>query len=225
MTTALGRAANFAEGLLHRSTLAKKLPVGVVNATARAIGGVSGTLGQTRSRQAEARARGVLLGARFDAERLVMFRDVIIDGDKVSLADNVTLYGGVALYANGPQAGVSIGAETHLGQQSMVFGEGGVTIGSGCAIAARVLIYSSTNRMDIDPRARIIDQGARLAPVAIGDDVWIGAAAVILPGVTIGSHAVIAAGAVVRQDVEPWKVVGGVPARVIKDRRGADAGA
>ena len=220
MKTALGRVANFAEGLLADSAFAKRIPRSVVNVAARTIGGFSQAIGQTRALQAEARARGVLLGAGLGAPGLVSFRDVIVTGDRLTIGANVTLYGGVALYAHGEQASITIGAKTHLGEQTLVFGGGGVTIGESCAIAARVLVYSSTNRMDVDPRARIIDQGPRFAPVTIGDDVWIGAAAVILPGVTIGSHAVIAAGAVVTRDVEPWQVVGGVPAKVIKDRRG-----
>ena len=52
----------------------------------------------------------------------------------------------------------------------------------------------------------------------IGDGVWIGARAIILPGVTIGEGAVVAAGAVVTKDVEPWAVVGGNPAKFIKMR-------
>jgi acetyltransferase-like isoleucine patch superfamily enzyme len=58
------------------------------------------------------------------------------------------------------------------------------------------------------------------SPVEIGEDVWIGAHAVVLPGVRIGSGAVVGAGAVVNRDVPPNTIVGGVPARVIGDRRG-----
>ena len=56
------------------------------------------------------------------------------------------------------------------------------------------------------------------APIVIGDDVWIGAGAIILAGVTIGNGAIIAAGAVVNKDVPPYTIVGGVPAKVIKER-------
>ena len=55
--------------------------------------------------------------------------------------------------------------------------------------------------------------------VAIGDDVWIGAGAIILPGVKVGDHAVIGAGALVREDVSAWAIVGGLPAKVLGDRR------
>ena len=57
-----------------------------------------------------------------------------------------------------------------------------------------------------------------LLPVTIGNDVWIGAGAIILDGVTIGDGAVIAAGAVVVRDVEPYSIVGGVPAKLIRNR-------
>ena len=54
--------------------------------------------------------------------------------------------------------------------------------------------------------------------IRIGDDVWLGAMAMVMPGVTIGDHAIVAANAVITQDVEPWAIVGGVPAKVIGHR-------
>lgn len=62
-------------------------------------------------------------------------------------------------------------------------------------------------------------QGSRdISPVFIGDDVWIGSRVIILPGVKIGSGSIIGAGSVVTRDVEPYSVVGGVPAKLIKKR-------
>ena len=67
-----------------------------------------------------------------------------------------------------------------------------------------------------DKEKRIDEQGITTKPIIIGDDVWIGANAVILPGVTIGKHCVVAAGAVVTKDVPDNTIVGGVPAKEIK---------
>ena len=64
----------------------------------------------------------------------------------------------------------------------------------------------------------MIDQGIVTTPVIVGDDVWIGHGAVILRGVTIGTGSIIAAGSVVRSDVPPFSIVGGVPARILKTR-------
>ncbi|HTJ80748.1 MAG TPA: acyltransferase [Polyangiaceae bacterium] len=118
---------------------------------------------------------------------------------------------------------MTIGARTHIDQFCVLYGQGGISIGARCAIASGVIVYSQTNQYRSSPETDIIDQPVAYAPVTIGDDVWIGAGAVVLPGVTIGDHAVVAAGAVVRSDVEPWAIVGGVPAKRLGDRRVAKA--
>jgi acetyltransferase-like isoleucine patch superfamily enzyme len=137
----------------------------------------------------------------------------------IRLGNHVTLYGNTLLNAYGSKGSISIGDETHLDHFCVLYGQGGLRIGNRCAIASGATIYSQSNRYDADPEADIIDQPVRYARVSIGSDVWIGARAVILPGTSVGDHAVIAAGAVVRSDVAPWQVVGGVPAVVIGDRR------
>ena len=68
-----------------------------------------------------------------------------------------------------------------------------------------------------DKQKNIDAQGVCTKPIVIGNDVWIGANAVILPGVTIGNHSVVAAGAVVTKDVPANTMVGGVPAKFIKN--------
>jgi acetyltransferase-like isoleucine patch superfamily enzyme len=92
--------------------------------------------------------------------------------------------------------------------------KGSVRIGSDCLIADGVKIWSINHRF-ADPALPIAEQGYQQAPVTIGDDVWLGSNAVVLPGVTIGRGAVIAAGSVVTRDVPDGSVAAGVPAKVV----------
>jgi len=82
-------------------------------------------------------------------------------------------------------------------------------------MAPEVIILSSNHEFK-DRSTPMIIQGQRVEdPVIVCDDVWIGTRAIILPGVTIGSHSIVAAGAVVTKDVAEYSIVGGNPARVI----------
>jgi galactoside O-acetyltransferase len=79
-------------------------------------------------------------------------------------------------------------------------------------------VFITDHGQNLVPGTRIAEQGSRAAAVSIGDDVWVGAGAVILPGVAIGYGSVVGAGAVVREDVPEGTVVAGEPARVIRHR-------
>jgi acetyltransferase-like isoleucine patch superfamily enzyme len=79
-----------------------------------------------------------------------------------------------------------------------------------------VHIYSNSHVFD-DPEVCFIDQGITTLGVTIEDECWIGAMAAILDGVTVGHNSVVAAGAVVIEDVPPYSLVAGVPARVIRN--------
>jgi acetyltransferase-like isoleucine patch superfamily enzyme len=94
---------------------------------------------------------------------------------------------------------------------------GEVEIGDDVLIGARVIIHSAEHYYE-QPRMPIWRQGHWFGKVKIEDNVWIGAGAIILPEVTIGSGSVVAAGALVRQDVSPFSVVAGVPASVVRRR-------
>ena len=85
-------------------------------------------------------------------------------------------------------------------------------IGDRALIGHNAVIATLNHNMDPAQRANLLP-----APVHIGNDVWMGANVTVLPGVTIGDGAVIAAGAVVTKDVAPNTVVGGVPAKLIKE--------
>ena len=107
---------------------------------------------------------------------------------------------------------VIIGDYTRIGLHSTIIGP--VCIGNHVNLAQGITI-TALNHNFSDATKRIDEQGITTKPVVIKDDVWIGANAVVLPGVTIGSHAVVAAGAVVTHDVPDNTVVGGVPAKAI----------
>ena len=108
---------------------------------------------------------------------------------------------------------VVIGDHTRIGIHCTVIGP--VTIGSHVNLAQGITATAQNHNFE-DTGKRIDQQGVSTIPVVIGDDVWIGANAVILPGVTIGRHSVVAAGAVVTKDVPDFTVVGGVPAKILK---------
>lgn len=110
-------------------------------------------------------------------------------------------------------AGISVGEDTIVGEKCTFDGRAKLTIGNHVDIASEVMIYNSEHDIN-DPKF-----GAIVAPVTIEDYVFIGPRAIVLPGVTIGKGAVIGAGAVVTKDVESNMIVGGVPAKVIGERK------
>lgn len=112
---------------------------------------------------------------------------------------------------------VTIGDYTRIGIHCTVIGP--VCIGHHVNLAQGITV-TALNHNFADTNRRIDEQGVSTKPVVIGDDVWIGANAVILPGVTIGRHVVVAAGAVVTKDVPDYCVVAGVPAKVVKKLEG-----
>jgi maltose O-acetyltransferase len=112
----------------------------------------------------------------------------------------------------GCERGITIGRRTIINQQCCLDGRGGLTIGDNVDISPGVWILTDGHDMH-DPLFPEL-----LAPVRIGNHAWIGSRAMILPGVTVGEGAVVAAGAVVTRDVEPYAVVAGVPARPIGTR-------
>ena len=106
-----------------------------------------------------------------------------------------------------------IGDYTRVGIHCTVIGP--VCIGNHVNLAQGITV-TALNHTFKDTSKRIDEQGISTKPVVIGDDVWIGANAVILPDVTIGRHVVVAAGAVVTKDVPDYSLVAGVPAKVIR---------
>lgn len=108
---------------------------------------------------------------------------------------------------------VIIGDHTRIGLHNTIIGP--VTIGCHVNLAQGITVTALNHNFEASDK-RIDEQGVSTTPVTIEDDIWIGANAVILPGVTIGNHSVVAAGAVVTKNVPPHSLVAGVPAKIIK---------
>jgi len=112
---------------------------------------------------------------------------------------------------------ISIGFNSWIGHDVLIVHSDKVLIGNNVDIGPRVFIGTGTH--EIDPiRANTAGAGRSL-PIHIEDGVWIGAGAIILPGVTIGQKAMIAAGAVVTKNIPPFALAAGVPAKIIRDIR------
>jgi maltose O-acetyltransferase len=109
-------------------------------------------------------------------------------------------------------AGITIGTHTVINREVLLDGRSGLTIGNNVSISEGAVILT----LEHDPNSPTFEN--RGAPVAIHDRVFIGTQAMILPGVTIGEGAIVAARAVVTRDVAPYTIVAGVPARPIGER-------
>jgi maltose O-acetyltransferase len=128
----------------------------------------------------------------------------------ISIGKKSTIHMGARFYK--PNL-IAIGEGTIVGDHAFLDGRAPLSIGNHTSIASQVMIYNSEH--DITHQ----DFAAIEAPVNIGNYVFIGPRAIILPGVTIGDGAVVAAGAVVTKDVPARMIVGGVPAKEIAPRK------
>lgn len=108
---------------------------------------------------------------------------------------------------------VTIGHDTIIGDHCFMDGRAPLKIGNHVGIASQVLIYNDEH--DINS----LDYGNSFGPVEIGDYVFIGPRAIILPNIKIGKGAVVAAGAIVTKDIPEFEIWGGVPAKKISDRK------
>lgn len=154
----------------------------------------------------EAFARG-----RLNGDVLAM----LLDG-RLEVGPQVFLEPGVWLTA-GEHGRIRIGGGTFLNQGVMVAAEGLVDIGEHCMAANGCLITDGSHRFE-DPDTPVPWQGfTTKGPTRIGDNVWLGANVVVTSGVTIGRRSVIGANSVVTQDVPPYSIAAGSPAKVLRE--------
>jgi maltose O-acetyltransferase len=112
---------------------------------------------------------------------------------------------------------LTIGSNVGIASFSQLNAAGGIAIGSNVLLGPQVVVWSQ-NHLYEDASVPICEQGYQQLRVEIEDDVWVGAGAIILPGIRLGRGTVVAAGSVVIRSTEPYTVVAGVPARVVKRR-------
>ncbi len=121
-----------------------------------------------------------------------------------------------ALDARGLYRGgsVTVGRGTYVNVEVLLEASAPITIGRRCSIGPRAVLCTATHRIGGTEQRAGADEAL---PIVVGDGVWIGAGATVLPGVTLGRGCVVAAGAVVTRDCEPDGLYAGVPARRVRD--------
>lgn len=161
------------------------------------------------------------------AENIHLGRDVYLDHGVylhacpggIHIDDGTLVMHGAILHVYNfrdlPHAGITIGKRSIVGEQSVIRGQGGVTIGDDVLIAPQVQILAVDHIIQ-SSRVPIMHQGLSAKGIVIEDGVWLGAGAIIADGVRVGRNSVIGAGAVVTRDIPAGTVAVGVPARVIR---------
>ena len=134
---------------------------------------------------------------------------------EIRIGDHGWVENGAVLWAF--EGHIRIGRNAFLGPQVTIYGHGGVEIGDDALISMKATILSSNHRVP-GPDRHIRWEENELLPTRIGKDVWIGASAVILGGVTIGDGCVIGAGSVVTKDLPAYSIAVGAPAKVVRSR-------
>jgi len=114
---------------------------------------------------------------------------------------------------------LEIGQNTYIGEGCNIRASGGtILIGSDCLIAQSVTVVASNHSIALKDKIKLQGSDFKKNKITIGDDVWLGASVVVLPGVNIGKGAVVGAGSVVTKDVQEYAVVAGNPAKHLKFR-------
>lgn len=137
-------------------------------------------------------------------------------GGTISVGRKTEILNGVLIMTYG--GNIVIGENCSINPYTILYGHGNLAIGNNVLIAAHTVIIPA-NHVFTDTSKPINTQGLVTKGITIGDDVWIGTGCKILDGVHVGEGAIVAAGAVVNKDVQPYSIVAGVPAKVIKVRK------
>lgn len=155
--------------------------------------------------------RRIFLGRRVMVGE-ACFLDANTSRGRIELQDDAWLSRGSYIVAG--EAEVRIGPATYVGHRCLMYGHAGIQVGRDVLLANDVQLICGNHtfaRRDVPIRA----QPPQGSPIIIEDDVWLGASAIVLGGVTVGRGSVVGAGAVVTQSLPPYSIARGVPARVV----------
>lgn len=113
---------------------------------------------------------------------------------------------------------VSIGDRATFGGRVLIYGLGGVTIGNDCMVGYGSIIHTATH----DPTIEIMNRVTKSKPIVVGNNVWVGTGAIILPGVELADGIIVGAGSVVTKSFsDPDVIIAGVPAKLLGNRKSA----
>jgi acetyltransferase-like isoleucine patch superfamily enzyme len=147
-------------------------------------------------------------------------RAVFFAPERITVGDHTRIDAFSILSAG--EHGIGIGRNVHVSAYACMLGEARIEVGDFAALSVRCTILSSNDDYSgasmVNPTVPEQYRGVISAPVTIGTHAVVGTAAIVLPGVTIGESACVGAASFVRQDVPPFKIVAGVPSRVIGER-------
>jgi len=161
--------------------------------------------------------RHKLRGVSLDYSTVLFFGAKLLRyPSKISIGKNTIVKSGSHLCPCNASSSISIGNRSTIGFSTFIYASSQISIGHDCMIAPFVYIVDSDHGINLGTPMNLQKNISR--PILIGSDVWIGAHSIILSGVKIGDGAVIAAGSVINQDVPANTIVGGVPAKIIKER-------
>jgi acetyltransferase-like isoleucine patch superfamily enzyme len=166
------------------------------------------------------------LESRFDDLRIVRPFS-IVSPERLQVGRNLLILrnchfhcGGMAW--SGRRGHITVGDDCWFSENNVLYGAGGITIGNNTGMGPGVMIFSSREDLSLECAKPEKERAHLLGPVVIGSHVLVFAGVIIGPDVTIGEGAVLGAGSVVLDDIPPWSVAAGAPAKVVRER-GADA--
>ncbi|HWZ22828.1 MAG TPA: acyltransferase [Cytophagaceae bacterium] len=137
-------------------------------------------------------------------------------GGSIKIGEHSEILDGVMILTQG--GAIEIGNNSSINVNSIIYGHGGLKIGNNVLIAGGTMVIPNNHNFILKDKT-IIEQGCTAKGIIIGDDVWIGHGCTILDGITLAEGTVVGAGSVVNKSTEPYSVIAGIPARIIKYRK------